>query len=663
MGYRLVDYQGTNHSLIDMEVTLSLKKLNAAEVKIRKEVPVDTDATLYKKVGEDWVAMFTGMIKSCTKGDDYLFTVCLEEGATTLQMSYVKDPNPLNLFPYKYIFKDTDKTINYVLDNIILPGSGFTRHPSCSDTTLVNPTMFYYMSTINALYKILKELKGYHVWFEGSYVGFGDRGGEVFPISKTIMVKPESDSYLRNVEKVIVVGLTDSIVGTAGTGNKMLVFKYDDAINQSEANQLASTILNRRSGPRSRLNVDLKPLVGFYEGQQVSLGGVTYTVQDVTMRFDKTTLGLAGEAVDIMDILGNKLHLLEGYMAAGSAVTYDSGWEDIDKDTFLEWKFTLNDGDALSNIKLNVSLDDIKQTSTNNSGVTDILNTIDGTGLMGLDANANILDSLNATGLSVLTMNAPPDSGSMFSANSTIVSLNNAFQELVRYDGYLASENGLHIALANLSVLCVSTDLAGLALINMQFEWSPHGEEDWTAIGGYPESGWIMADRSTNLFAQVMMGYRFGFEAGDYRWTARIDPDNSTINCLVEASAMSVHMMQRHDHATEEDDHNHPLEDDGHDHALDDPEHTHVTDDPSHTHDTSPGVHTTNIYPTNVNVMLFNTLYPEGKQLGTSTGGAEMTFNLTVEDTDFVTGENCIRLFSDTYGKANLKGTYMYFGA
>lgn len=190
----------------------------------------------------------------------------------------------------------------------------------------------YWAKKATAINKVVSEI-GEMVWwtdatgkklsFDYSRVNRGSIDDDV------IMIEPEEDSFKRGYDKVIVLGKTDSIKGIAGSGTKVVVYKYEDCNNVDEAEALARTILNDLGKVSRRVNVTLAPGGMFNEADTVELDGVEYFVFDVTENYEEVKLGLGAMRSTIMDKLGDKLREVTGEVGTGVNGTFDGGLQNM----------------------------------------------------------------------------------------------------------------------------------------------------------------------------------------------------------------------------------------------------------------------------------------------------------------------------------------------
>ena len=102
-------------------------------------------------------------------------------------------------------------------------------------------------------------------------------------ISTYVLKKePVEETHRRGYTKVVVLGKTDSVRGVAGTGTKVVVYRYEDASTSDEAEAIAKALLKDLGKVSARLtvSVDIDRLI--YEGDIVIVDGVIYFVFDVT---------------------------------------------------------------------------------------------------------------------------------------------------------------------------------------------------------------------------------------------------------------------------------------------------------------------------------------------------------------------------------------------
>ena len=83
------------------------------------------------------------------------------------------------------------------------------------------------------------------------------------------------ETYKRGYIKVVVLGKTDSVKGVAGTGTKVVVYRYEDASTNDEAGEADCERLLKDLGKVSaRLTVSVDIDRSIHEGDIVIVDGV-----------------------------------------------------------------------------------------------------------------------------------------------------------------------------------------------------------------------------------------------------------------------------------------------------------------------------------------------------------------------------------------------------
>jgi hypothetical protein len=121
--------------------------------------------------------------------------------------------------------------------------------------------------------------------------------GTISYITKT----PDRTSAGKNIDKVIVLGASESIKGIAGSGSKTQIYRYTDCNSITEATKIAETILSEVTEESVRIEIDCPPVTTYHEGDLVTVDGTQYQVHDVNIEYEKTVLGIGSSEVSIFD--------------------------------------------------------------------------------------------------------------------------------------------------------------------------------------------------------------------------------------------------------------------------------------------------------------------------------------------------------------------------
>lgn len=254
-----------------------------------------------------------------------LFEYEMAEQAYELSYTFVKNgSSPL--------VKLSNQTIDAILDNYILSGTGWTR--GSSSTTVVPYISFYYANRLDAIYKLIQNNTTFDIWFDdvAKKVFFANaRQSHAEPttyLSKIV----EEDVAKHDVDYVIVLGKTDSVSAqypASPSGTKVAVFRYIDATTNAEALTIAQKLFTDLGIPKLRISYEFAPTTTYNEGDTVTVGGVSYKVKDVTLTLKSTKIGLNSTVVTIQSILGDKLKEVTGEISSGATATYDGGLQNI----------------------------------------------------------------------------------------------------------------------------------------------------------------------------------------------------------------------------------------------------------------------------------------------------------------------------------------------
>lgn len=263
--------------------------------------------------------------------DNAIYEYEIAEQAYELTYSLVNDSG-------KYFVKLSSQTVNDIIDNYILSGTGWSR--GSSDTTIIPLISFYYSNRLNALYKVIEISKSIgtyadvYIWFDvdTKTVYFdSSRNTNTEPsivINKTV----EESSAKRNIDYVIVLGNTDDIIAqypTTPAGIKAAIYRYSDATASSECLPIATSLYEELKNPRLIITYEIPPSYDYFEGDIVTIDATDYIVQEVIITTSKTKITLNDTRQTIQDILSDSLKEVTGEIATGATATYDGGLQNI----------------------------------------------------------------------------------------------------------------------------------------------------------------------------------------------------------------------------------------------------------------------------------------------------------------------------------------------
>lgn len=190
----------------------------------------------------------------------------------------------------------------------------------------------YWGKKLNAIFKVVCDIGKMAVWADIASrrlnYGYGrTRHGD---ISTYVLKKePVEETHRRGYTKVVVLGKTDSVRGVAGTGTKVVVYRYEDASTSDEAEAIAKALLKDLGKVSARLTVSVDTDRLIYEGDTVIVDGVTYFVFDVKESYQELKIGLGAMEKTVFDKLGDKLKEVTGEIGTGVNSTYDGGLQNM----------------------------------------------------------------------------------------------------------------------------------------------------------------------------------------------------------------------------------------------------------------------------------------------------------------------------------------------
>ncbi|MDD4482714.1 MAG: hypothetical protein PHP18_05805, partial [Bacilli bacterium] len=202
-----------------------------------------------------------------------------------------------------------------------------------------------------AVFKVVCDIGGMALWGENNdrKLCYGYNRSTMGDITSSVYkCVPVEESYKRGYDRVIVLGQTDSIKGEAGTGTKVVVYKYEDATTADEAKSLAEVILKDLGKVSVRKTLTVAPTMNIQEGYTIWYDGVKYFVFDVKETYEHIEIGIGAMLKTVFDKLGSKLKEVTGEVGTGTNSTYDGGLQnmgapsvnclisvDVDTDTIL----------------------------------------------------------------------------------------------------------------------------------------------------------------------------------------------------------------------------------------------------------------------------------------------------------------------------------------
>lgn len=322
MGYTISDGI-TSYNILQIEINKSGTELDIATCLCDGSHALDTAVTLYN---DSSVALFKGYVRRSDEKD---------EGATW-QIKVYETADELKYQPYRYsggdVFTRSSITIDALVDEI-LSGSGWTRHSSSSDATIVTLS-FYHVNRLQALNKIIREIRATNLWFDDSsgtkYVYFGSTGTDrtATPIVYTTKVN-ESSSEERGITKVYVLGKDSTVVGSSGsTDTKIKKYQASDITTSAEADLLAASILADLAVVRNRYKLIVDQSYYQYDVMdKVRITGdlTDYYVREISHSERDIELTVDTGQVSLIETLGSRITEISGNFPSGTDASWSGG--------------------------------------------------------------------------------------------------------------------------------------------------------------------------------------------------------------------------------------------------------------------------------------------------------------------------------------------------
>lgn len=457
---------------------------------------------------------------------------------------------------------DGDYEVTYTSDNVntivdaILSGTGWTR--GSSDTTVIDYASFTYRKKLTALYDILRDQRGHNIWFNDTtkvvYFGVNNTDRTGIPITY-INKTTKLDTDRRNVTKVVVIGNTIGIVGSAGSGTPVIAYRYDNLMNNSEASRIATQLLSILGSTKQQITVELDSIDTFYEeGDLVKVDTVNYTVFNVKIKMDSIVLTLDAGILNVNDLFDGRLHEVSGSVEIGenSVSSYDGGEQNVGSTVFARYRVQVDDINLVNSFKLVGKLGKWKKA---------LATGLEGTGL-GVDSdNALINETPESTGLTIDDENLIPRTMPS-SLSSTSNSSFNFSSQFTPSSGW--SDHAWSLAHGSINVFSSQDD----SIFYVQIH--------------YWDGAWRLACQSA--YTRLMNGQRCtvdvtGLAPGSTLTGGRLWKISATQsgagNLTVDAYELGITFMGLHNHDPLESNHDHSVLDAGHDHSVSETDHDH----------------------------------------------------------------------------------------
>lgn len=331
-----LQYNGTSYPIADISYYSQLDGLNYANVQVNYNgIPNDAIANL---MWESTV-VFAGFVKQVVDPDDEITKYSITEQAVELRDFVCEDNGS-----YEVTFENT--TVSSIVSQI-LTGTSWAASGlgSSYETQVVSNMTLYYANALDALFKLLRIYCNAKVWFSptSKVLYYSDSRTNHGSISYNLKT-PSKSSEGRNINKVIVLGKSDDIVGTAGTGAKTQVYRYTECTSNEVAATIAASILSEVNTVKTRVEVTLPPSINYVEGDLVTVDGVSYLVTDVTVTYTETVLGLGASKVSIFDQYQGMIS-----QVSGTVTIDDSDYAKLSENNVFAGENTFNTGTLFNN--------------------------------------------------------------------------------------------------------------------------------------------------------------------------------------------------------------------------------------------------------------------------------------------------------------------------
>jgi hypothetical protein len=371
----MVTYTITNgttpHNIIEMGGVKDGENLDIYTVIADGTYANNTDIIIYY----DSTPIFYGVIKRVeeqSEGGTYKLT-CYERSYELKGMQYLSGSAA--------VFSKTSISVTNLVDDI-LTGSGWTR-PTSTDATVITTFSCYYVNKMQALQKVLREMRGHWIWFDSNnkYVYFGSLNtdhtgsGNISYIEK----KLKSSTEARNITKVIVLGKEPTISGTDGTGTNVATFQASDIITSTEAASLAAIIRSDIGNEYNTYVVTVDPSQYSYNARdKIKVDLVDYYIKEIDHTLNEIKLTIDTGAVSVVDSMGSRIKEVTGEFPTGSDAQWSGGNTNVaanaaESTTYI---FDIKDATMISNPYIDATIGDyIKTTAV--AAETEFLSAVD----------------------------------------------------------------------------------------------------------------------------------------------------------------------------------------------------------------------------------------------------------------------------------------------
>ncbi|MFA7664443.1 MAG: hypothetical protein WCY33_06610 [Clostridia bacterium] len=536
---------------------------------------------------------------------------------------------------------------------------------------------------------------GYKMWFDNAQklVKYGnwnvDRSASALA---AVEVRPIASDINYAIDRVIVIGKTEDISGTAtvgspGTPPKTLMYQYTECADSAEAQSIANQILADRSILMERFECDILPGNYIYnEGDRVKISDArsntygTYGVKDISITTEKTTLGLGCSEITIFDLLGDKLTEISGSSFNGVDDNWTGGKQNIGTTAPATYFINITDKAAIDSFILSLkfnkwSKDIALAGATSNFEV--------GEGGFEDEGSDSKLSDLDSTGWEAAggyngpnnAVTVPVDIGTMHSINVPLSTVPVNFSTDVNDTIKILS----HITPYHFSIL------------NIWFNLSTINNDDnikyRTVYISIHAGDWIdFVPSETNLIHSTFTRVYFSRDVYDnnspYKQSNHISisiplqgfqstDNHKHIKIMVSRNApaglmnidygeATLTVIESHDHSFVPIDHKNPIYGAEHYHYTPTLHGNHSVTDSDHAHHETNNKSTVGSGPSNMSISIKNSAYPSGYTIASSVSGST-TWKQNISS--FLSnGDNIISISSATIGSVDASASFINYG-
>jgi hypothetical protein len=649
MAYYTVTDGTTVRNVFDIEISEATNELDQCVIMTDGKY-TDNVALIIKD--ETDTPIFYGFQKTSEQRDDYnvMYDLTLMEKAVEMQYVILDNSGATT-----FVKTDTaDNLIAWAIGKVntaygYTGGDAWTVDSGSAGVSTSLSIGCYYTNALAFLRKVVVDNLGLLMWFDSSakkiyYKALNhDTTAKVMPcITKT----EQRDSNKRGCDKVIIVGKTDLITGSAGTGNLIRAFSYPTAATVAECNNLAALLLADLSATNVKYEATLDEEEMVIDsltcevGDYISISaGVTCIVTNMITTFDKRVITTGGTTTAVLDMLGSSITEISGETLTGSQVVWNGGEQQVGASASGKWTLNLTDADLVTDFKLNVKLKKLTRMAADDEKKSGC-----GVGAVGTGLSATGSATVAVT---VSNMNNVAGYGSEGggATNVASISTHESYSDITPLIEFITLLSNRHFGYAHFDI-CVTPNTTYNTFWYVRLYDGTGGAISSDCMIVIPASSSIYTF-SVNILLPSHSGYNDTNSKCKLR-AKKSDSGQQTISTV--SYSYQISQIGKHDHPNGDASHSNSITDVNHTNPFTDVDHQHAADNTP--------IEVTS-YPTTVKVLV-NT-----HEVKTDAGGSEMLIDCGDVTSYLIDGENTIEVQStgaSSAGNVEVIGNYLAFG-